>query len=218
MSLTNHSEERVAASSGAMERQRSPGPPGSGPRRKQVCHLESILEQLLGQASHAFWSAQARPRRRSGDSIGNASLDLTKPSTAVSVDSPPHHGTHAPSGNGLMSPFRKSPPTNGAMEPSATPENLSLKRPSSSPAINLVKTESLLEEPRPTSADHSPAKVPGTVANAAAAAADGGGEFLHKAASHFAAAAAAAGHHEHESRMEALQVRLTIRALIHTVP
>ena len=69
----------------------SPGQ-GSGPRRKQ-----------------------ARPRRRSGDSTGNASLDLSK------ADSPPMG-------------FRKSP----AQFDDATPENLSMKRPSSSPAMNLV--------------------------------------------------------------------------------
>lgn len=69
----------------------SPGQ-GSGPRRKQ-----------------------ARPRRRSGDSTGNASLDLSK------SDSPPLA-------------FRKSP----AQFDDATPENLSMKRPSSSPAMNLV--------------------------------------------------------------------------------
>ena len=97
MSLTTHdahdpdarrsAEERCSASSASARA--SPGPAGSGPRRKQ-----------------------ARPRRRSGDSIGNASLDL--------------------------SPLekRKSP----AHLDDATPENLSMKRPSSSPAINLVST------------------------------------------------------------------------------
>ena len=97
MSLTTHdpearrsAEERCSASSASARA--SPGPAGSGPRRKQ-----------------------ARPRRRSGDSIGNASLDLSK------ADSPP---------------FRKSP----AHLDDATPENLSMKRPSSSPAINLVST------------------------------------------------------------------------------
>ena len=99
MSLTAHdpdarrsAEERCSASSASARA--SPGPPGSGPRRKQ-----------------------ARPRRRSGDSIGNASLDLSK------ADSPP---------------FRKSP----AHLDDATPENLSMKRPaSSSPAINLVRLD-----------------------------------------------------------------------------
>ena len=95
MSLTTHdpdarrsAEDRCSASSASARA--SPGPAGSGPRRKQ-----------------------ARPRRRSGDSIGNASLDLSK------ADSPP---------------FRKSP----SHLDDATPENLSMKRPSSSPAINLV--------------------------------------------------------------------------------
>jgi hypothetical protein len=72
-------------------RSSSPGH-GAGPRRKQ-----------------------ARPRRRSGDSIGNASVDLSK------SDSPPLG-------------FRKSP----TQFDDATPENLSMKRPSSSPAMNLV--------------------------------------------------------------------------------
>ena len=95
MSLTTHdpearrsAEDRGSASS--VSGRTSPGPAGSGPRRKQ-----------------------ARPRRRSGDSIGNASLDLSK------ADSPP---------------FRKSP----SHLDDVTPENLSMKRPSSSPAINLV--------------------------------------------------------------------------------
>lgn len=97
MSLTTHdpearrsAEDRCSAASSALSARASPGPAGSGPRRKQ-----------------------ARPRRRSGDSIGNASLDLSK------ADSPP---------------FRKSP----SHLDDATPENLSMKRPSSSPAINLV--------------------------------------------------------------------------------
>ena len=97
MSLTTHdpearrsAEDRGSASSASGRT--SPGPAGSGPRRKQ-----------------------ARPRRRSGDSIGNASLDLSK------ADSPP---------------FRKSP----SHLDDVTPENLSMKRPSSSPAINLVST------------------------------------------------------------------------------
>ena len=100
MSLTAHDPEarsrsavdRCSDASSNSARAASPGPAGSGPRRKQ-----------------------ARPRRRSGDSIGNASLDLSK------ADSPP---------------FRKSP----SHLDDATPENLSMKRPhSSSPAINLVR-------------------------------------------------------------------------------
>ncbi|XP_040578200.1 uncharacterized protein [Lepeophtheirus salmonis] len=66
---------------------------------------------------------QARPRRRSGDSIGNSSLDLSKTE-------------------------RKSP-TNACED--HLPENLSMKRTDSSPAINLVKTETLLE---PLSREH----------------------------------------------------------------
>ena len=70
---------------------------GSGPRRKQ-----------------------ARPRRRSGDSIGAASssLDLSKADSPVG--------------------FRKASPGHAHDVDNATPENLSMKRPSSSPAINLV--------------------------------------------------------------------------------
>ena len=79
---------------------RSRSPQGSGPRRKQ-----------------------ARPRRRSGDSVsGHTSLELTKGESSPTshhggVDG--HHGGHSPASH------------NG-------PENLCLKRPSSSPAINLV--------------------------------------------------------------------------------
>ena len=96
MSLTAHDlEARRSAEDRASNAsaRASPGPAGSGPRRKQ-----------------------ARPRRRSGDSVGNASLDLSK------ADSPP---------------FRKSP----SHLDDATPENLSMKRPSSSPAINLVSKQ-----------------------------------------------------------------------------
>lgn len=77
---------------------------GSGPRRKQ-----------------------ARPRRRSGDSIGHSStLDLTK------ADSP----------NSTLSSFRKSNAAQGASPnqiDDSAPENLSMKD-VSSPAINLVST------------------------------------------------------------------------------
>ena len=111
MSLTAHDPDarrsavdRCSDASSASARGASPGPPGSGPRRKQ-----------------------ARPRRRSGDSIGNASLDLSK------ADSPP---------------FRKSP----SHLDDAAPENLSMKRPhSSSPAINLVSIpESMVKNYSPT--------------------------------------------------------------------
>jgi len=179
------------------ERPRSPGPHASGPRRKQ-----------------------ARPRRRSGDSIGAPSLDLSK------VDSPP--GLHAPPSTAA---YRHKSPANanggthsgGESDPGA-PENLSLKRPSSSPAINLVKTESLLEErERPTSnaADSSTSPLAAAAAAAQAAAALAHGSRPASAAAGEGppafhpldrAAHLAAGngiHHmgEHEARVEALQVR-----------
>ena len=75
---------------------------------------------------------QARPRRRSGDSVGACS----------SIDN--KNGS-----SGLDSPPRKSPNHDGSERPQENghagggqqPENLSLKRPSSSPAINLVSFE-----------------------------------------------------------------------------
>jgi len=148
MSLTNHQDDRDRARAG------SPGPAGSvaggsssaGPRRKQ-----------------------ARPRRRSGDSIGNASLDLSK------SDSPPLSSnlSGASNNNGFgggasggdtgnggssssnMAKNSSASPGSGQNQqhPDETPENLSLNRPSSSPAINLVKTEHLMDESR--SRDHS---------------------------------------------------------------
>ena len=138
MSLTNHQAD--------LERHRaSPGPAGSvsgvngGPRRKQ-----------------------ARPRRRSGDSIGNASLDLSKsdspPLSSLSGASnnngaagglpqiPPrsphphphrdHRDHSAPPAAGTNSPRTK--PMTTQHQTDETPENLSLNRPSSQPAINLV--------------------------------------------------------------------------------
>ena len=65
---------------------------------------------------------QARPRRRSGDSVGGSSMDLS----SSKADSPPN---------------RKSPETT-TTEAVPMPENLSLKRPrSSDPAINLVSVQ-----------------------------------------------------------------------------
>jgi hypothetical protein len=75
---------------------------------------------------------QARPRRRSGDSVGTASLDLSK------ADSP-HGSLGLPAGG---SAGRKTPSEHSSDE--AKPENLSMKRPSSSPAINLVRSPSKL--------------------------------------------------------------------------
>ena len=93
---------------------------GSGPRRKQ-----------------------ARPRRRSGDSVGNSSLDLSKSDSPINAGTP--YNAHHVSGLGRKDPG--SSPTSSAgssqhnpshLHDDATPENLSMKRPSSSPAINLV--------------------------------------------------------------------------------
>merc|ERR1712223_145786 len=181
MSLTTHdpnarrsAADRCSDASSASARA-SPGPAGSGPRRKQ-----------------------ARPRRRSGDSIGNASLDLSK------ADSPP---------------FRKSP----SHLDDATPENLSMKRPhSSSPAINLVKTETLMGDGRQAMSDNI-SDTSSTVdreharalAAAAAAAAvnstsadDGHSKSTTPSNSdHFLSAFHSNGlqQHEHEARVEALQ-------------
>ena len=76
---------------------------------------------------------QARPRRRSGDSVGGcSSIDNKNGSTGL--DSPPrkspNHDDHRP----------PPPAENGTGQ---QPENLSLKRPSSSPAINLVSESAL---------------------------------------------------------------------------
>ena len=204
MSLTAHdpdarrsAEDRCSASSASARA--SPGPPGSGPRRKQ-----------------------ARPRRRSGDSIGNASLDLSK------ADSPP---------------FRKSP----SHLDDVTPENLSMKRPSSSPAINLVsffnsfafrlyienililqvKTESLMEDGRQglsdniseasSSVDRVDARALAAAAAAAASVASAANEdhpttkpSTPSNSDHFLSAFHGNGLHqqEHEARVEALQVNM----------
>ena len=70
---------------------------------------------------------QARPRRRSGDSVGACS-SIDNKNGSSGLDSPPNKsprdGERPPQENGH----------NGGQQP----ENLSLKRPSSSPAINLV--------------------------------------------------------------------------------
>ena len=99
---------------------------GSGPRRKQ-----------------------ARPRRRSGDSVGNSSLDLSKSDSPINGGTP--YGAHHVSGLGRKDPGSSPTSSAGSSQQSqhnhhpshlhddATPENLSMKRPSSSPAINLVR-------------------------------------------------------------------------------
>ena len=102
-----HSNESSPLSQSYQDSGRASPVPGSGncPRRKQ-----------------------ARPRRRSGDSV-NSSLDLSK------AGSPP-----------LGYSKRDSPSSVGD---EAGPENLSLRRsnsPSHAPAINLVKMEQLVED------------------------------------------------------------------------
>jgi len=165
-------EDRCSAASSASARGASPGPAGSGPRRKQ-----------------------ARPRRRSGDSIGNASLDLSK------GDSPNFH---------------KSP----SHLDDATPENLCMKRPSSSPAINLVKTETLMEDGRTVLSDnisdtsstvdreHARALAVAAATAAVSTSADDRNKSTTPSNSdHFLSAFHSNGlqPHEHEARVEALQ-------------
>ena len=90
---------------------------GSGPRRKQ-----------------------ARPRRRSGDSVGNSSLDLSKSDSPINAGTPysAHHGKpgSSPTSSAGSSQHNQH---SSHLHDDATPENLSMKRPSSSPAINLVR-------------------------------------------------------------------------------
>jgi len=115
-------------------------------------------------------------------------------------------------------PFRKSP----SHLDDATPENLSMKRPPSSPAINLVKTETLMEDGRQGMSDnisdtsstvdreHARALAAAAAAAAVSTSADDAG---HKSAStpsnsdHFLSAFHGNGLHqqEHEARVEALQ-------------
>jgi len=90
---------------------------GSGPRRKQ-----------------------ARPRRRSGDSVGNSSLDLSKSDSPLNAGGPynAHHLGRKDPGSSPTSSAGSSQHNPSHLHDDATPENLSMKRPSSSPAINLV--------------------------------------------------------------------------------
>jgi hypothetical protein len=101
----------------------------------------------------------------------------------------------------------------------ATPENLSMKRPSSSPAINLVKTETLMEDGRQGLSDNiseasSTADRERAIAAAAAAAAaavstpsDDHKSTTPSSSDHFLSAFHSNGlqQHEHEARVEALQ-------------
>ena len=157
---------------------------------------------------------QARPRRRSGDSVGAASssLDLTK------ADSPTNLHT-----------FRKSPGQSHHMDvDNAAPENLSLKRPSSSPAINLVKTESLMEDhsqhngrDKHNLQHSSPSSSAGAGAGGTATPPGTPASTTSTSEHPFhqldrAAQLAGLHHHvgEHEARVEALQVILHIIILI----
>ena len=74
---------------------------------------------------------QARPRRRSGDSVGACS-SIDNKNGSSGLDSPPRK---SPNHDGSGDP--RQPQENGHAG-GQQPENLSLKRPSSSPAINLV--------------------------------------------------------------------------------
>merc|ERR1712226_57158 len=140
MSLTNHQDDRERAAhmqhNGDRLSPPNSGINGSGPRRKQ-----------------------ARPRRRSGDSVGNSSLDLSKSDSPINAGTPysAHHGKpgSSPTSSAGSSQHNQH---SSHLHDDATPENLSMKRPSSSPAINLVKTETLLEQQdraRATSASSS---------------------------------------------------------------
>ena len=78
---------------------------------------------------------QARPRRRSGDSVGACS-SIDNKNGSSGLDSPPRK---SPNHDGSGDP--RQPQENGHAG-GQQPENLSLKRPSSSPAINLVSLAS----------------------------------------------------------------------------
>jgi hypothetical protein len=101
---------------------------GNGPHSNQSSpvSLSSLDTDRLRSSSPSQGSGprrkQARPRRRSGDLSGSTWLDLSK------SGSPP-------------AGFQKSP----AHFDDTTPENLSMKRPASSPAMNLVNAPSFFE-------------------------------------------------------------------------
>jgi len=112
----------------------SGGPHSNESSPMSLTHQDQMSDRASGRASPVPGSGncprrkQARPRRRSGDSV-NSSLDLSK------AGSPP-----------LAYTKRESPSSVGD---EAGPENLSLRRshsPGHAPAINLVKMEQLVED------------------------------------------------------------------------
>lgn len=115
----------------------SGGPHSNESSPMSLSHNDHMSDRASGRASPVPGSGsncprrkQARPRRRSGDSV-NSSLDLSK------AGSPP-----------LSYTKRESPNSVGD---DAGPENLSMRRshsPSHAPAINLVKMEQLVDAER----------------------------------------------------------------------
>jgi len=112
----------------------SGGPHSNESSPMSLTHQDQMSDRASGRASPVPGSGncprrkQARPRRRSGDSV-NSSLDLSK------AGSPP-----------LAYTKRESPNSVGD---EAGPENLSIRRshsPGHAPAINLVKMEQLVED------------------------------------------------------------------------
>ena len=88
----------------------------------------TTLQQGHHEMSQQPRRKQARPRRRSGDSVGAcSSIDINKNGSS-GLDSPPN-----------KSPRDGERPQENGHNGGQQPENLSLKRPSSSPAINLVR-------------------------------------------------------------------------------
>ena len=93
----------------------------------------TTLQQGHHEMSQQPRRKQARPRRRSGDSVGAcSSVDINKNGSS-GLDSPPNK---SPRDGG------ERPPQENGHNGGQQPENLSLKRPSSSPAINLVSLAS----------------------------------------------------------------------------
>jgi len=112
----------------------SGGPHSNESSPMSLTHQDQMSDRASGRASPVPGSGncprrkQARPRRRSGDSV-NSSLDLSK------AGSPPLAYTKRESPNGVGD--------------EAGPENLSIRRshsPGHAPAINLVKMEQLVED------------------------------------------------------------------------
>ena len=127
-----------------------------------LTHVDQLSDRASGRASPVPSSncprrKQARPRRRSGDSI-NSSLDLSKPGSPPLSYSGGSHGE----GTGRSSGKHGDSPNNMSSMDDTGPENLSLKRSSSPgapgphshhnphhpPAINLVKMEQLVDSDR----------------------------------------------------------------------